>query len=132
MLTYVNLSSLSSTIGTKKYYVSVLKETYVEIKWERSADDVYGNFNGKFTYSVDCFRCNRKYKGCNDSCGLRVRYAPSKDNISAGTTGTVTIHGLPSGSFLIFRVYSVYNLNKHLKDRDKWSYDAVLVETKGK
>ena len=111
-------------------YVSVLKETYVEIKWERSPHHRYG-IEG-FTYSVDCFRCNRKYKGCNDSCGLRVRYAPSKDDISAGTTGTVTIHGLPSGSFLIFRVYSVYKLNEHLKDRDKWSYDAVLVETKGK
>ena len=90
----------------KNAYVSVLKETYVEIKWERSPEDV----NGEFTYSVDCFRCNRKYKGCNDSCGLRVRYAPSKDNISAGTTSTVTIHGLPSGSFLIFRVYSVIDV----------------------
>ena len=45
---------------------------------------------------------------------------------------TVRINGLPPGSFLIFRVYSVSDFNKHVKDRDKWNYDTVLVRTKGK
>ena len=106
--------------------VNVVKETYVEIKWERSLDDI----DGKLRYSVDCFRCKpRKYNECNDSCGLSVRYKPNKDNI---TNGTVTINGLPPGSFLKFRVYSVSDLNEDVKDRDKWNYDTVLVRTKGK
>ena len=102
-----------------------MKETYVEIKWERSPDDI----DGKLRYSVDCFRCNRKYKDCKDSCGSGVQYKPNKDNI---TNGTVTINGLSSGSFLKFRIYSVSDLNEHVKDRDKWNYDTVSVRTKGK
>ena len=103
-----------------------MKETYVEIKWERSPDDI----DGKLRYYVDCFRCkSRKYKDCKDSCGSSVQYKPNKDNI---TNGTVTISGLPSGSFLMFRVYSVSDLNEHFKDRDKWNYVRVLVKTKGK
>ena len=103
-----------------------MKETYVEIKWERSPDDI----DGKLRYSVDCFRCkSRKYKDCKDFCGSSVQYKPNKDNI---TNGTVTISGLPSGSFLMFRVYSVSDLNEHVKDRDKWNYVTVLVKTKGK
>ena len=105
---------------------NILKDTYVEIKWERSPDDI----DGKLRYSVDCFRCkSRKYNECNDSCGSGVRYKPNKDNI---TNGTVTINGLPLGSFLKFRVYSVSDLNEHVKDRDKWNYDTVEVRTKGK
>ena len=103
-----------------------MKETYVEIKWERSPDDI----NGKLRYYVDCFRCkSRKYKDCKDSCGSNVQYKPNKDNI---TNSTVIINGLPSGSFLMFRVYSVSDLNEHFKDRDKWNYVRVLVKTKGK
>ena len=103
-----------------------MKETYVEIKWERSPDDI----DEKLRYSVNCFRCkSRKYNECNDSCGLSVRYKPNKDNI---TNGTVTITGLPPGSFLQFRVYSVSGFNKRVKDRDKWNYTTVVVRTKGK
>ena len=107
-------------------YANVVKETYVEINWERSPDDI----DGKLRYSVDCFRCKpRKYQDCKDFCGSSVQYKPNKDNI---TNGIVTISGLPSGSFLMFRVYSVSDLNEHFKDRDKWNYDTVFVETKGK
>ena len=103
-----------------------MKETYVEIKWERSPDDIDGNLR----YSVDCFRCEPKsFKDCKDFCGSSVQYKPNKDNIP---NGTVTISGLPSGSFLMFRVYSVSDLNEHVKDRDKWNYVTVLVKTKGK
>ena len=103
-----------------------MKETYVEIKWERSPDDI----DGTLRYYVDCFRCkSRKYNDCKDSCGSSVQYKPNKDNI---TNGTVIINGLPSGSFLMFRVYSVSDLNEHFKDRDKWNYVTVLVKTKGK
>ena len=103
-----------------------MKETYVEINWERSPDDI----DGKFRYSVDCFRCKpRKYQECKDFCGSSVQFKPNKDNIK---NGTVTISGLPSGSFLMFRVYSVSDLTEHVKDRDKWNYDTVFVETNGK
>ena len=103
-----------------------MKETHVEIKWERSPDDI----DGKLRYSVDCFRCKpRKYKDCKDFCGSSVQYKPNKDNI---TNGTVTISGLPPGSFLTFRVYSVSDFNEHVKDKAKWNYTTVLVRTKGK
>ena len=103
-----------------------MEETYVEIKWERSSDDI----DGKLRYSVDCFRCKpRKYKDCKDFCGSSVQYKPNKDNI---TNGTVTISGLPPGSFLTFRVYSVSDFNEHVKDKAKWNYTTVLVRTKGK
>ena len=103
-----------------------MKETHVEIKWERSPDDI----DGKLRYSVDCFKCKSgKYKDCNDSSGSSVQYKPDKDNI---TNATVAINGLPSSSFLKFRVYSVSDLNEHVKDRDKWNYDTVVVRTKGK
>ena len=110
----------------RNVYVKVAKETYVKLKWERSPDDI----DGKLRYSVDCFRCKfRKYKECKDSCGSSVQYKPNKDNIKKGT---VTINGLPPGSFLQFRVYSVSDFNEHVKDRDKWNYTSVLVRTKGK
>ena len=39
--------------------VTVVKETYVEIMWQRLPD----NSDGKLRYSVDCFRCkSSEYK----------------------------------------------------------------------
>ena len=106
--------------------VTVVKETYVEIMWERSPDES----DGKLRYSLHCFRCKpRKYKDCNESCGPSVEYKPNTDNI---TDETVAVNGLPSDSFLKFRVYSVSELNEQEKDRDKWNYVTVSVKTKGK
>ena len=103
-----------------------MKETYVEIKWELSPDDI----DGKLRYFVDCFRCKSKRdKDCKDSCGSSVQYKPNKDNIP---DGTVTIHGLPSGSFLMFRVCCVSDLTEHVKDRDKWNCDTVFLDKKGR
>ena len=109
-------------------YVIVVKETYVEIMWERTPDES----DGKLRYSVDCFRCkSSKYKDCKESCGpiASVEYKPNKDNI---TDDTVAVSGLHSDSFLKFRVYSVSELNEQEKDRDKWNYVTVSAETKGK
>ena len=107
-------------------YVTVVKETYVEIMWERSPNES----DGKLRHSVDCFRCkSSKYKDCKASCGPSVEYKPNKDNI---TDDTVAVNGLPSNSFLKFRVYSVSELNEQEKDRDKWNYVIVLAKTKGK
>ena len=106
--------------------VTVVKDTYVEIMWERTPDES----DGKLRYSVDCFRCkSSKYKDCKESCGPSVEYTPNKDNV---TDGTVGINGLPSDSFLKFRVYSVSDLNAQEKDRDKWNYVTVSAKTKGK
>ena len=106
--------------------VTVVKETYVEIMWEHSPDES----DGKLRYSVHCFRCkSSKYKDCNESCGPSVEYKPNKDNI---TDETVAVNGLPSDSFLKFRVYSVSELNEQEKDRDKWNYVTVSAKTKGK
>ena len=105
---------------------TVVRETSVEIMWERSPDES----DGKLRYSVHCFRCkSSKYKACNESCGPSVEYKPNKDNI---TDETVVVNGLPSDSFLKFRVYSVSELNEQEKDRDKWNYITVTVNTKGK
>ena len=96
------------------------------IKWEHSPADS----DGKLRYAVDCFRCkSSKYKDCNEPCGPSVQYMPSQDNI---INVTVTINGLHPDSFLKFRVYSVSELNKQEKDRDKWKYVTVSVKTKGK
>ena len=104
---------------------TVVKATYVVIKWERSPDDSDGIW-----YVVDCISCkSSKYKDCNDPCGPSVQYLPSQDNI---TNVAVTINGLPSDSFLKFRVYAVSELNEEVKDRDKWNYVTVSVKTKGK
>ena len=104
----------------------VVKETYVEIMWERSPDDS----DGKLKYAVDCFICkSSKYNYCNEPCGPRVEYKPSQYTI---TDKTVAVNGLPSDSFLKFRVYSVSELNEEEKDRDKWNYVIVLAKTKGK
>ena len=103
-----------------------MNENNVKIKWELSPDDI----ERKLRYSVDCFRCKSETdKDCKDSCGSSVQYKPNKDNI---TNGIVTISGLPSGSFLMFRVYSVSDLTEHVKDRYKWNYDTISLETKGK
>ena len=105
---------------------TVVKATYVVIKWERSPDDS----DGKLKYAVDCFSCkSSKYKVCNKPCGPSAQYRPSQDKI---TNVTVTINGLPSDSFLKFRVYSVGELNEEEKDRDKWNYVTVSVKTRGK
>ena len=32
----------------------------------------------------------------------------------------------------MFRIYSVSDLKEHFKDRDKWNYATVFVETIGK
>ena len=105
---------------------TLVKATYVVIKWERSTDDS----GGKLRYAVDCFKCeSSNYKDCKEPCGARIQYMPSQDNI---TSVTVTINGLPPDSFLKFRVYSVNELNEEEKDRDKWKYVMVSVKTKGK
>ena len=103
-----------------------MKATYVEIMWERSPDEI----GWKLRYSVDCFRCkSSEYKDCKELCGGNVEYKPNKDN---NTGGTVKINGLPSNSFLEFRVYSVNELNEQEKDRNKWNYVTVSAKTKGK
>ena len=105
---------------------TLVKATYVVIKWERSLDDS----GGMLRYAVDCFICkSSNYKVCNEPCGTGVQYMPSQDNI---TNVAVTINGLPSDSFIKFRVYSVSELNEEEKDRDKWKYVMVSVKTKGK
>ena len=105
---------------------TLVKATYVVIKWERSLDDS----GGMLRYVVDCFICkSSNYKVCNEPCGTGVQYMPSQDNI---TNVAVTINGLPSDSFIKFRVYSVSELNEEEKDRDKWKYVMVSVKTKGK
>jgi len=79
---------------------------------------------------VDCFRCKSgDYKNCEEACDRQVRYLPGKENI---TGVTVTVTGSSSSSFFLFRVYSVSELNQQEKDKDKWNYAEVFVETKGK
>ena len=105
---------------------TVVKATVVVISWHRSPNDVQ---NGALTYAVDCFRCkSRTDKNCKEPCDRTLRYSPSKENISGVN---VTIRGLSSSSHFLFRIYSVNELNKQEKDRDKWKYAKVFVETKG-
>ncbi|XP_078374584.1 ephrin type-B receptor 1-like [Oculina patagonica] len=102
---------------------TIVKATYIVIHWHRSPDDT-----GKLRYAVDCFRCkSREDNNCKGSCDRQVRYSPGKDNI---TGVNVTVHGLSSSSFYLFRVYSVSELNQLESDRDKWKYAQVFVETK--
>jgi len=105
-------------------HITVVKATVVVISWQRSPDD-----NGNITYAVYCFRCNSGEYKCKESCDGQVRYLPGKENI---TGVSVTVHGLSSSSFFLFRVYSVSELNQQEKDKDKWNYAEVFVETKGK
>ena len=94
------------------------------LSWHRSLDD-----NGTLTYTVDCFKCNsNSEKNCYETCGRKIRYSPKKENI---TGVNVTVSGLSSSSFYMFRVYSVNELNKEEKDKDEWKFAVVLVETKG-
>lgn len=103
---------------------TVVKATFVVMTWHRSRDD-----NGKITYAVDCFRCNSgEDKNCKEACDQQVRYLPGKENI---TGVNVTVHGLSSSSFFLFRVYSVSELNQQEKDKNKWNYAEVFVGTKG-
>jgi len=105
--------------------ITVVKATAVIISWQRSPDD-----KGNITYAVYCFRCNSgDYKYCKEAYDRQVRFSPGKENI---TGVTVTVHGLSSSSFFLFRVYSVNELNQQEKDKDKWNYAEVFVETKGK
>lgn len=57
-----------------------------------------------------------------------MRYLPGKENI---TGVNVTVHGLSSSSFFLFRVYSVSDLNQQENNKDNWNYAEVFVETKG-
>ena len=57
-----------------------------------------------------------------------MRYLPGKENI---TGVNVTVHGLSSSSFYLFRVYSVGDLNQQEQDKNKWNYAEVFVETEG-
>ncbi|XP_078374630.1 ephrin type-A receptor 4-like isoform X3 [Oculina patagonica] len=102
---------------------TVVEATYVVISWHRSPDD-----NGTLTYAVDCFTCkSRESKNCTEVCDRQVRYLPGKDNL---TGVNVTVRGLSSSSFYLFRVYSVSELNQQEKDRGKWQFATVFVETK--
>lgn len=103
---------------------TVVFATRVVISWHRSPDD-----NGKITYALDCFRCKSgEYKNCKEACDRQVRYLPGKENI---TGVNVTVHGLSSSSFFLFRVYSVSDLNQEENNKDNWNYAEVFVETKG-
>ena len=101
-----------------------MEATYVVISWRPSP-----NVNGTLRYAVDCFKCNSsKDKNCMEECDKQVGYSPRKENI---TGGSVTVKGLPLSHSFLFRVYSVSELNQKQKDRDKWNYAEVFVETKG-
>jgi len=98
--------------------------TIVVINWHRSPDD-----NEKIAYALDCFWCKSQHdKNCKEACDRQVTYFPGKENI---TGVNVIVHGLSSSSFFLFRVYSVSELNQQEKDKDKWNYAEVFVETKG-
>lgn len=78
---------------------------------------------------MDCFRCKSgEDKNCKEACDRQVRYLPGKENI---TGVNVTVHGLSSSSFFLFRVYSVSDLNQQENNKDNWNYAEVFVETKG-
>ena len=116
---------LALPLAPLKTNATVIKATVVIISWHRPSDD-----NGNITYAVDCFRCKSgDYKNCKEACDRQVRYSPGKENI---TGVTVTVHGLSSSSFFLFRVYSVSELNQQEKDKDKWNYAEVFVDTNGK
>ena len=79
---------------------------------------------------MDCFGCNSgDYKNSKDACDRQVRYLLGKENI---TGVIVTVYCLSSSSFFLFRVYSMSELNQREKNKDKWNYAEVCVETKGK
>ena len=62
-------------------------------------------------------------------CGQNVQFHPSQDNIS---NASLAVDGLQPGSLYLFRIYSVNELSKQEKDRDKWKFATVVVRTKGK
>ena len=103
----------------------IVKQTFLTISWV-ARDDA----NSSLGYSIDCFRCKSlQDKECRRLCSQNVKFQPGGDVIY---TTNVTAFGLQSGSFYLFRVYSVNELNQREKDRDKWNYTAVYVHTKGK
>ena len=106
--------------------VTVVKVTVVRISWQHSPDDFE---NDPLTYAVDCFRCtSSKDKNCKEPCNPGIEYSPSKENISGVE---VTINGLPPSSYLLFRVYSMNELNQLEPNRDVWNFAKVFVKTKG-
>ena len=105
---------------------TVVKTTVVQISWQRSPDDFK---NDSLTYAVDCFKCeSSRDKNCKESCNPGVEYSPSKENISGVE---VTINGLPPSSYLLFRVYSLNELNQLEPNRDDWNFAKVFVKTRG-
>ncbi len=120
----VIISFLALSQAPLETTTDVVEATYVVVSWHSSRDD-----NGMLTYAVDCFRCKSNSGNCRyEPCDRQVRYSPRKENI---TGVKVTVNGLSSSSFFLFRVYSVNELNQLESDRDKWKYAQVFVETKG-
>ncbi|XP_068699752.1 ephrin type-A receptor 4-like isoform X2 [Montipora foliosa] len=102
---------------------SIVTTTHLTMSWIPR-----NSVNRTLRYSIDCFICeSRNDAECGVPCGPNVQFQPSRDNIS---NANLTVDGLQPGSFYLFRVYSVNELNKQEKDRDKWKYATVLVRTK--
>ena len=103
----------------------VVKQTFLTMSWV-PRDDA----NSSLGYSIDCFRCESlQDKECRWLCSQNVKFQPGRDIFY---TVNVTVVGLQSGSFYLFRVYSVNELNQREKDRDKWNFATVYVQTNGK
>ena len=103
----------------------IVKQTFLTISWV-PRDDA----NSTLGYSIHCFRCESlQDKECRGPCSQNVKFQPGGDVIH---TTNVTALGLQSGSFYLFRVYSVNELNQQEKNTDKWNYTTVYVHTKGK
>ena len=104
----------------------VVKQTFLTIISWVPRDDA----NSSLGYSIDCFRCKSlQDKDCRGLCSQNVKFQPGRDIFY---TVNVTVVGLQSGSIYLFRVYSVNELNQREKDRDKWNFATVYVQTKGK
>ncbi|XP_074626360.1 ephrin type-B receptor 1-like [Acropora palmata] len=103
----------------------IVKQTSLTISWVPR-----DNANSTLGYSIHCFRCKSlQDKECRESCSQNVKFQPGGDVIY---TTNVTALNLQSGSFYLFRVYSVNELNQQEKNTDKWNYTTVYVHTKEK
>ena len=103
----------------------IVKQTFLTISWI-PRDDA----DSTLRYSIDCVRCKSlQDKECRGLCSQNVKFQPGGDKIYAVN---VSVFGLQSGSFYLFRVYSVNGLNQEEKVRDKWNFATVYVQTKGK
>lgn len=103
----------------------MVEHTFLTISWIPRDDT-----DSKLRYSTDCFRCfSLQDKECRGLCRQNVKFQPGGDKIY---TVNVAVFGLQAGSFYLFRVYSVNELNQQEKDRDKWNFATVYVKTKGK